>query len=106
MPRVIFAAAAIRDLRRLQDFLRPLSPDAARRAGEAIWQGTKILASHPRIGRTVENLPETIRERLVDFGNSGYVIRYLIDSETVTIIAVRHQRKAGFVPFTPRPAPP
>ena len=96
MPQVIFAPAAIRDLQRLRDFLRPKSPEAARRAGEAIRQGVKLLGSHPRIGRMVDDLPEDFREWLIEFGDSGYVARYRIGDEAVTILAIRHQKEAGF----------
>jgi len=96
MPQVIFAPAAIRDLQRLRDFLRPKNPDAARRAGEAIRQGVKILGAQPRLGRMVDDLPEQFREWLVDFGDSGYVIRYHINGDAVTILAIRHQKEAGY----------
>lgn len=96
MPQVIFAPAAIRDLQRLRDFLRPKSPDAARRAGEAIRQGAKILGAQPRLGRMVDDLPEQFREWLIDFGDSGYVARYHIDGDAVTILAIRHQKEVGF----------
>lgn len=95
MPRVTFAPAAIRDLHRLREFLRPKSPDAARRAGEAIRQGVKICA-HPRMGRLIDDLPEQYREWLIGFGDSGYVARYRIDDDAVTILAVRHQKEAGY----------
>lgn len=36
------------------------------------------------------------RERLIDFGNSSYVALYRVDGETVAILAVRHQKKAGY----------
>jgi plasmid stabilization system protein ParE len=96
MPQVIFAPAAIRDLQRLRDFLRPKNPDAARRAGEAIRQGVRILGAQPRLGRMVDDLPEGFREWLIDFGDSGYVARYHIDDDAVTILAIRHQKEAGF----------
>lgn len=96
MPQVIFAPAAIRDLQRLRDFLRPKNPDAARRAGEAIRQGVRILGAQPRLGRMVDDLPEEFREWLIDFGDSGYVARYHIDDDAVTILAIRHQKEAGF----------
>ena len=96
VPRVTFAPAAIRDLQRLRDFLRPKSPDAARRAGEAIRRGVKVLGSHPRMGRLIEDLPEHYREWLIGFGDSGYVVRYRIDDDAVTIVAVRHQKEAGY----------
>jgi plasmid stabilization system protein ParE len=96
MPQVIFAPAAIRDMQRLREFLRPKNPDAAIRAGEAIRQGVRLLGTQPRIGRSVQDLPEEYHEWLIDFGDSGYVARYRIDGETVTILAVRHQKEVGF----------
>ncbi len=96
MPQVIFSPAAIRDLQRLRDFLRPKNPDAARRAGEAIRQGVRILGAQPRLGRMVDDLPEQFREWLIDFGDSGYIARYHIDGDAVTILAIRHQKEAGF----------
>ncbi|MBB98723.1 MAG: plasmid stabilization protein [Rhodobacteraceae bacterium] len=96
MPQVIFAPAAIRDLQRLRGFLRPKNADVARRAGEAIRQGVKILGTQPRLGRMADDLPEQFREWLIDFGDSGYVVRYHIADETVTILAIRHQKEAGF----------
>lgn len=95
MPQVIFSPAAIRDLQRLRDFLRPKNADAARRAGEAIRQGVKLLGAHPRIGRMVDDMPEVFREWPIGFGDSGYVARYRIDGDAVTILAIRHQKEAG-----------
>ncbi len=96
MPEVVFAPAAIRDLQRLREFLRPKDPDAARRAGEAIRQGLRQLGHYPRMGRLVDDLPEHFREWLIDFGESGYVARYHVGDDTLTILAIRHQREAGF----------
>lgn len=95
MPQVIFAPAAIRDLQRLRDFLRPKSTDAAQRAGEMIRQGAMVLGAHPRLGRVVDDLPEEFREWLIDFGDSGYVARYRVDEDAVTILAIRHQKEVG-----------
>jgi len=44
----------------------------------------------------VDDLPEEFREWLIDFGDSGYVARYHIDGDAVTILAIRHQKEAGF----------
>jgi len=96
MPKVIFAPAAIRDLERLRAFLQPKNPAAAKRAGEAIISGVRALAAHPQMGRLVEDLPEPYREWLIDFGDSGYVARYRIGDDAVTILAVRHQKEAGY----------
>lgn len=96
MPRIIFAPAAIRDLQRLRDFLTPGNADAARRAGEAIRQGVRVLGTYPRAGRLVEDLPEQYREWPIAFGDSGYVARYRVDGDVVVILAIRHQKEAGY----------
>lgn len=96
MPQIVFAPAAIRDMQRLRDFLHPKNADAARRAGEAIRQGVKALGAYPRMGRMVDDLPEQFREWLIDFGDSGYVARYRLDDDAVTILAVRHQREVTY----------
>jgi len=48
------------------------------------------------MGRLIEDLPEQYREWPIDFGDSGYVARYRLDGDTVTILAVRHQKEAGY----------
>ncbi|EMY1074047.1 type II toxin-antitoxin system RelE/ParE family toxin [Salmonella enterica] len=96
MSQVIFAPAAIRDLERLREFLRPKNPAAAERAAKAIIQGVHALGELPRIGRPIEDMPEEFRDWLIDFGDSGYVARYRIDGDTVVVLAIRHQKEAGF----------
>lgn len=96
MPRVIFSPAAIRDLERLRAFLRSKNPAAARRAGESIVSGVRALGAHPQMGRLVEDLPEPYREWLIDFGDSRYVARYRLEGGVVVILAIRHQKEAGY----------
>ncbi|MBL8576728.1 MAG: type II toxin-antitoxin system RelE/ParE family toxin [Mesorhizobium sp.] len=96
MPQVVFAPAAIRDLRRLREFLQPKNAQVARRAGEAIRQGLNALGQYPRMGRMVDELPENYREWLIDFGDSGYVARYRVDDDAIMILAIRHQKEAGY----------
>ncbi len=96
MPRLIFAPAAVRDLRRLRDFLQLKDSEAARRAGEAIRQGVKLLGDYPRMGRMLDDLPEQYREWPIDFGDSGYITLYRVDTDVVTILAIRHQKEAGY----------
>ncbi|SFG04224.1 ParE toxin of type II toxin-antitoxin system, parDE [Novosphingobium sp. CF614] len=83
-------------MQRVRDFLQPKNADAARRAGEAIRQGVQVLGTHPRIGRMVDDLPEHYREWLIDFGDSGYVVRYRVEDDAITILAIRHQKEAGY----------
>lgn len=96
MPQVNFAPAALRDLLRLRDFLRPKNPLAAQRAGEAITKAANLLGQQPHIGRPIENMPPEYREWPIDFGDSGYVILYRLTSDGLTILAVRHQKEAGY----------
>jgi plasmid stabilization system protein ParE len=72
--------------------LRPQNPAAARRAGETILQSVQILRHQPHIGRPVEDMPEDYREWVIEFGDSGYVARYRIDAEAVTILVIQPER--------------
>ncbi|XVJ70868.1 MAG: type II toxin-antitoxin system RelE/ParE family toxin [Rhizobacter sp.] len=96
MPQVKYAPSAVRDLERLREFLRSKNPAAARRAAEMILQAVRVLGLQPHIGRPIEEMPDEFREWVIDFGDSGYVARYRIDADSVTVLAVRHQKEVGF----------
>lgn len=96
MPQVIYAPGAIRDLQRLWAFLRQKNPIAAERAAATVSKAIKVLGQHPQMGRPAEDMEPQYRELLIDFGDSGYVARYPFDGEIVTILAVRHQKEAGY----------
>ena len=94
---VQFAPTALRDWERLRDFLRPKNPAAAKRAAVAILNAVKILERHPQIGRPAEGMDDlAYRELQIDFGDNGYVARYRLAEDGVTVLAVRHQKEAGF----------
>ena len=71
MPPVIFAPAALRDLQRLREFLRPKSQQVAQRAATTIQLSLRQLAAQPSMGRPIEGLPEAFREWVIPFGDSG-----------------------------------
>jgi plasmid stabilization system protein ParE len=96
MPRLIWSRSALLDVQRLYRFLASQNPAAARRAVKAMREEMKVLVLQPNIGRPIEDLPEAFREWVIDFGDSGYVARYRIDADVVTILAVRHQKEIGF----------
>lgn len=104
MPQVEFAPAALRDLEKLREFLRPKNPAATKRAAAVITKAVKVLGQHPQIGRPVEEAdldmddPEghTYRELPIGFGDSGYVMLYRHDGELVTVLALRHQKEVSF----------
>jgi plasmid stabilization system protein ParE len=96
MARLIWTARALSDLSRLHRFLAPKNRDAARRATRTIRDGAKTLATHPEIGRPMDEMPPEFREWLIPFGAGGYLVLYRYDGTLVAILAVRHAREAGY----------
>lgn len=96
MPRLIWSPSALLDVQRLYRFLASKNPEAAKRAVRAIRQGVKILEQQPGVGRPVEDMDDEFRDWIIDFGDSGYVARYRLDQQSITILAVRHQKEVGF----------
>ena len=96
MPRLIWTGQALADLQRLYRFLVLKSPDAACRAVGAIRSQVRILQTRPAVGRALSDADPEYRTWPIAFGDSGYVVLYRFDSDQVLILAVRHQREAGF----------
>ena len=96
MPRLIWSASALRDVQRLYRFLAEKNTDAAQRAINTIREGVKIIARQPGIGRPAEDMDPDYREWPIEFGDSGYVVLYRYHKQTAVILAVRHQREAGY----------
>lgn len=94
MTRLVLAPRALRDMKRLADFLLEHSPQAARETGDILLDGLAILEKHPMIGRVVE---EGYRELVISRGRSGYLALYRYDakSDRAIILAIRHQREQG-----------
>ena len=98
--RVRFAEEAENDLVGLQEFVLTRG-DAdwtlAERALAAIRHAIHSLESAPFSFRKATPGNPFIREIVIPFGASGYVALYEIDrDETVTILAVRHQREDDY----------
>ncbi|CAI8696124.1 type II toxin-antitoxin system RelE/ParE family toxin [Burkholderia sp. IT-111MI5] len=96
MSRLIWTRPAQQAIVRLHRFLADQDPAAARRAIKAIRAGVNVLVRQPRLGRPVDELDTVFREWPIDFGDSGYVVIYRVDDEGVAILAIRHQREAGY----------
>ena len=96
MPHLIWSRHALLDVQRLYRFLAAQNVNAAQRAVKALRQGVKVLGAQPGIGRPVDEMPDDFRDWLIDFGDGGYVVRYRIHGDAVTVLAVRHQREVGF----------
>lgn len=96
MPQLIWSPQALLDVQPLYRFLAPKNLEAAKRAVTAIRQGVNVLSAQPGMGRPVENMADEFRDWIIDFGDSGYVARYRVDGQHLIILAVRHQKEAGF----------
>lgn len=93
MSQVILTAHAAADLRRVYDFLADNNPQAARNAVKAIRESFDSLTEFPAGGRFFN---DEYREWPVPFGKQGYLILYRIEPDVVVIVAVKHQREAGY----------
>ena len=97
MPRVIVTEGAADGLERCRRFLAVKTPDAARRAGQAIERQFLLLETAPDIGRPFPEMPE-LRELVIAFGDSGYVALYRHEpaDDAVYVLAFRRQKEAGY----------
>jgi plasmid stabilization system protein ParE len=100
--KVEFTPEADADLDRLFDFLlgRAETVEEAMRAYEAVEAIRTVANSHlattPYSYRKVGQRP-TLRELIVPFGSTGYVLRFDISTpELVIVVGVRHQREEDF----------
>ena len=91
MSRLVWSAAARRDLARLREFIGEKDPVAAQDAARRILRAAALLPSRPELGRAVEG--EAFRDLVAPSGRSGYVLRYRIDPEVVVIVRVWHTRE-------------
>ena len=95
MARLSYSEQALADLERLTDFLIDTDPSAAAETVGLIEEAVALLARHPLIGRPVES---AMNELVISRGRTGYVALYSFEpaQDAVLILAIRHQREAGF----------
>ncbi|MEA1922724.1 MAG: type II toxin-antitoxin system RelE/ParE family toxin [Pseudomonadota bacterium] len=95
--QVRYTRAAKEDLKRLYEFLLDHDLRAARKAREAIGKSMEFLKDFPFACRKTMSDNPFLREFLISFGQSGYVVLFEIENQkTVTILAVRHQREDDY----------
>ena len=96
--QVRYTAQAREDLRRLFSYLSVRNPTLAREARIRIARASAILNDFPFTCRKVKPANPFLRELIISFGSSGFVLLFEIeDASTVTILAVRHQRQEDFL---------
>lgn len=95
MARLAFAAQAYADLDRIYEFVAAENPVAAAAVVDLIFDALAVLERHPMIGRPAE---EGLRELVISRGKTGYVALYdyFETEDAVLVLALRHQREAGF----------
>ena len=91
---IVFSPDALTDVERLWTFLDQVNPGAARRAMVAILMAIDRLQEFPDLGMTTADVD--IRQLVIRFGASGYVVRYAVLADTGDILVTRiwHGREA------------
>ena len=94
--RVRFARAALEDLARLSEFLVDQSSDDD--AEMVIRDAVEVLKRLHFLGRPAsEREGLTLRELVVPFGRTGYVVLYRVGpGSQVSVLAARHQLEERF----------
>jgi addiction module RelE/StbE family toxin len=86
--KLIYTEGAIKDLKRLREFIDKHNPNAALRIAKELINKINLLVDFPHLGTTVKLAPspETVRDMI--FGN--YIVRYSIHKETIMVIRIWH----------------
>ena len=96
--QIRFTKVAREDLKRLYGFLAERDIQAAKHALQAINKAIELLATIPFTCRKANADSPFLRELLITFGASGYVALFEIEeNNSVTILAVRHQREDDYL---------
>ena len=95
--QIRFTKTARDDIKRLYAFFLVQDIQAAKRALEAINKAMELLKTFPFTCRKAKADNPFLRELIISFGANGYVALFEIEeSQTVTILAVRHQREDDY----------
>lgn len=94
--KLVWSPYALMGVQRAYRFLAEKDKDAAQAAAGAIKKHAALLKKFPNAGRPAEDLDPEHRELLIPFGVSGYVLVYEVHPEIILVLAVRHQKEAGY----------
>lgn len=95
MARIEVSTRAFRDLVRLFDFVAEADLKRALAHLSSARAAFEVLADHPLLGGVAE---DGRRELVLSRGQYGYIAKYrwLAAEDVVLMLAVRHQREAGY----------
>lgn len=90
---IVVSPEATADLVRLRTFLADKNPDAAQRAAHTLIHAIQSLDTFPDRGQPT--VIEGVRELIVPFGNSSYVLRYAhwAADDEVIVLRIWHGRE-------------
>jgi len=95
--QVRYTKTAKGDIVRLYGLLVKQDPELARRALDKIEKGLTFLQDFPFTCRKATPEDPLLREMIISFGAKGYVVLFEIENNnTVTILALRHQREEDY----------
>ena len=95
MAHIIISANASNNFARIEEFYA--DSKIALKAITAIYSSLELLVTLPLAGRPVKNR-EGMRERVIPFGNQGFIALYKFNQPTdeIVVYSIRHQREAGY----------
>jgi toxin ParE1/3/4 len=96
MPHLKWTANALGGVQKAYRFLAERDMGAAKAAAKAIKDQSLLLQQFPNAGRPADDLDPEHRELIIPFGGSGYVLVYEVIADYVVILAVKHQKEAGY----------
>jgi len=94
---IVFDVEALDDLERIFEFNFQRDPSTALEHIDKVRSAVVILEAHPEIGRPAGR-GSSLRELIISHGKTGYIAlyEYSLVERLVRIVAVRHQREAGY----------
>jgi plasmid stabilization system protein ParE len=88
--RLQWARAAVGDLARLHDFLKPVNENAAARVVQMLTAAPLRLLQYPRLGERLDEFsPREVRRIIV----GQYELRYELNGETIYVLRIWHTRE-------------
>ncbi|KKB13665.1 plasmid stabilization protein [Devosia geojensis] len=88
--RLQWTRAAVSDLTRLHDFLKPVNENAAARVVQMLTAAPSRLLQYPRIGERLDEFaPREVRRIIV----GHYELRYELAGEVIYVLRIWHTRE-------------
>jgi addiction module RelE/StbE family toxin len=92
MPSIAWMPEALADLTRHFDYLKLINPQAAGQVAQAIREAGFSLVDYPYRGKLLNDGSDR-RKLVIPYGRVGYVMHYLVEDDTITIIRIYSGRE-------------